>query len=119
MAPADRTKAAASGRQHQIQELQRQAAELERELDGLGRTRENLQQSFDAIDLKTLSDAVKAVEKEMSGIEVRIAQLVFEKKRAADIVARNTEEIRSLEQEAASAAAQLEEARPVARADPP
>jgi chromosome segregation protein len=100
------------GKAHQIQELQRQAEELERELDDLGRARENLQRSFEIIDLKTLSDAVKAVEKEMSGIEVRIAQLVFEKKRASDIVARNTEEIRSLEEEVAAAAAQIEEARP-------
>jgi len=57
--------------------------------------------AHDAIDLKLLNDAVKGVEKEMNGIEMRIAQVAFEKKRAADIIARNQEEIQVLAAEVA------------------
>jgi chromosome segregation protein len=47
--------------------------------------------------MKSLADAVKAVEKEMTAVEMRIAQLEFEKKRAHDGIDRNNAEVAALQ----------------------
>jgi len=60
-----------------------------------------LMAEHDAIDLKLFNDAVKGVEKEMNAIEMRIAQVAFEKKRADDIIARNLLETDELNREIA------------------
>ncbi len=52
-----------------------------------------------AVDLQPFVDAVKATEKEMTGIEMRIAQLEFEKKRANDTITRYQADITSVEVE--------------------
>jgi chromosome segregation protein len=44
---------------------------------------------------------VKGLEKEMSGVEMQMAQLQFEKKRAGDIITKNKEEIVALDAEVA------------------
>lgn len=84
------------GRHRQIEELADDIAAAEESLAELARSREALQQEHAAIDLKSLTDAVKDIEKEMSSVEMRIAQLEFEKKRASDIITRNTESITAL-----------------------
>ncbi|HUI11199.1 MAG TPA: chromosome segregation protein SMC [Bacteroidota bacterium] len=89
------------GKREQIEELQRETAALRAEVHDAARERGSLQEAHDAIELKAFTDDVKGVEKEMNGIEVRIAQVAFEKKRATDIIARNAEEVRRLEAEAA------------------
>jgi chromosome segregation protein len=104
------------GKQQQLEELARSLAADEESLRAIGRDRDLLQGEHDAVDLKGLTDAVKEIEKEMTGVEMRIAQLEFEKKRAADSVARNTEAVAALsaeadELDAESAAAEPERAR--------
>ena len=89
------------GKREQIEELQREVAALREELRGAEGERSGLAAAHDAIDLKGFTDAVKGVEKEMNGIEVRIAQVAFEKKRATDIIAKNTGEVRRLGEETA------------------
>jgi len=89
------------GKREQIEELQREVTALRAEVHETERARTGLLASHDAIDLKAFTDEVKAVEKEMNGIEVRIAQVAFEKKRATDIIAKNAEEVRRLAAEAA------------------
>ncbi len=66
----------------------------------------------DRIDLKSLNATVKSVEKEMNGVEVRIAQLEFEKRRAGEIIARNREIIAVLERDAAALRLEIEAAAP-------
>jgi len=60
-----------------------------------------------AMDLRPQLEAVKKIEKEMTGIEMRIAQLEFEKKRANDTITRYQTDITSVESELR----QLEEVR--------
>jgi chromosome segregation protein len=88
------------GKQNQIEQLQREREALAAKLDAIKLLREEVAVEQEAIQLKTFGDAVKSVEKEMNSIEMRIAQLEFERKRANDIIARNNEEISSLKLEA-------------------
>jgi chromosome segregation protein len=81
------------GKQQQIEELQRTADLQVTRLRALGDEHAGILRDHDAIDLRAFTDAVKSVEKEMTAVEVRIAQLAFEKKRAEDMIAGNTEAI--------------------------
>ena len=89
------------GKHEQIEELQRGIVMTEGQLGQLAASREELLRRHDAIDLKQLTDAVKTIEKEMNGVEMRIAQVEFEKKRAVDLIARNTEVVEELTAESA------------------
>jgi chromosome segregation protein len=63
---------------------------------------------YEQMELKPQVDRVKSIEKEMTAIEMRIAQLEFEKKRANDGVDRNSSEISVLKGEIAQLATQHE-----------
>ena len=89
------------GKREQIDELQKETASLRDQIRALEAERNSVAAAHDAIDLKSLGESVKLVEKEMNAIEMRIAQVAFEKKRAADIIAKNREEIQGLAAEAA------------------
>lgn len=88
------------GKQNQITAMQRDIAALTATLGSLREERERIAAQHDAIHLKTFTDSVKDVEKEMNGVEMRIAQLEFERKRANDAIAKNVEEIEALRTEA-------------------
>jgi chromosome segregation protein len=79
------------GKTRQIGELEADIAADMSVIADRARSKQALQAEHDAIDLKSLTEAVKDIEKEMNGVEMRIAQLEFEKKRASDIILRNTE----------------------------
>jgi chromosome segregation protein len=84
------------GKQSQIEELRAGISALVERMKVLRDAQEDIQRDNDAIDLKAQRDEVKQVEREMSGVEVRLAQLEFEKGRAAEIILRNREEIANL-----------------------
>ena len=104
------------GRHAQIEQLQREIAALQVELEGVRKQKEELQTRYDSIDLKIFSDAVKGIEKEMNGVEMRMAQLQFEKKRAGDIIAKNKEEIDSVTAEVAGLSSEIVEDEPALNA---
>ena len=106
------------GKQHQIADLQAQIAGHTARHEAIERDRTALLAEHDAIDLKTLAEEVKAIEKEMHGVEMRIAQLAFERKRAEESIeanqehhARLTAEITGLRAEFESALPEVEESR--------
>jgi chromosome segregation protein len=83
-----------------------QIAELEQEVTALQEKRKTIEgqqtqnnQRFEAVDVKSHADLVKTIEKEMTAIEMRIAQLEFEKRRANDGIERNKSEIDNLQKE--------------------
>jgi chromosome segregation protein len=88
------------GKHRQIEELTAAIEEEEGILAETVRARDDVKRELDAIDLRALTEAVKNIEKEMNGVEMRIAQLEFEKKRAADIIAKNAETMTTLTAEA-------------------
>ena len=90
------------GKHEQIEELQRGCATAESQLSALSLSREETLREHDAIDLKRLTESVKSIEKEMNGVEMRIAQLEFEKRRASDVIGRNSEDVEELTAESAA-----------------
>ena len=100
------------GKQGQIEELEQEIAALQVRQTDLNGSLQALAAEHDAVDLTTLADAAKAIEKEMSGVEVRMAQLQFEKKRAEEITARNAEEIAALRAEVEQLAGEIAAAAP-------
>jgi chromosome segregation protein len=104
------------GREQQIGQIEGEIGGLENELAELIRSRDALTGAADGIDLKSLKDAVKALERDTSGIEVRIAQVAFEKKRAQDIIVRNRDDIRTLTGELETLRGEAERDRPAIEA---
>lgn len=100
------------GRQSRIDEHAKEIAVLQERLNVTDRERTSCIASRDAIQLKDFIDAVKGVEKEMNGVEVHMAQLQFEKRRAGDTIARNTEEIELLSGESSALAVEIDAAMP-------
>jgi len=96
------------GKLQQIDDLLKEAAELTGRLQAVETERDALAVEHDALDLKAFTDGVKAVEKEMNGIEMRIAQVAFEKRRASDIIGRNAEEMKALGAEVAGLHSEIE-----------
>jgi chromosome segregation protein len=89
----------AIGKQNQIAALQEENQMFTAKLDAFAVLRGEVVMQHAAITLKSLADDVKNIEKEMTGIEVRIAQLEFERKRANDVTAKNNEEIKATKRE--------------------
>jgi chromosome segregation protein len=77
------------GKRTQIEELESEIQTLRNRSAIIEQTVGTLQADLDRIDLRSHNEAVKAIEKEMNGVEISIAQLQFEKKRAQDIIAQN------------------------------
>lgn len=92
----------AIGKQKQMAVLEQEIGALNAKRTTLAETRAALAVEVEAMHLKSLADAVKVIEKEMNGVEMRIAQLEFERKRANDIIAKNLEEISAVHAEVAT-----------------
>jgi chromosome segregation protein len=102
----------AIGKQAQMEQLASEIDALQNDLEGVRRLKDNIQAQHDSVDLKSLTDVVKGIEKGMNGVEMRMAQLQFEKKRAGDIIARNKEEIETLAAEVMALASEIAEGEP-------
>ncbi len=101
------------GKREQIRDLQAKAFALGKQIEVLIAQQASAQAEFDAIDLKVLGEAVKQVEKEMSAVEMRIAQVQFEKNRAADIIGSDQEELVHIIEERGAVRTDLEGSTPM------
>jgi chromosome segregation protein len=106
------------GKQQHMDDLRRAIVRTEERLTTVAAERSAVLSGYEAIDLKELSDAVKNVEKEMHAVEMRIAQVAFEKKRAGETIdenivqiARLTAEIDGLRADIAARLPELEQLR--------
>jgi chromosome segregation protein len=95
------------GKQAQMGQLASEIAALQNDLEGVRKLKDHIQAQHDSIDLKSFTDAVKSIEKEMNGVEMRMAQLQFEKKRAGDIITKNKEEIEALAAEVSALSGEI------------
>jgi chromosome segregation protein len=100
------------GKQHQIADLQGVKDGLQSQLEANEKERAEVLAEHDGIDLKSMADEVKAIEKEMHAVEMRIAQLAFERKRAEDSIASNEEQRARLASEIGTLQAEIAAAVP-------
>jgi len=84
------------GKQQQMEDLGRTIAGIEERMTTVAVERSAVLAGYEAIDLKGLNEAVKSVEKEMHAVEMRIAQVAFEKKRAEETIDENSAQITRL-----------------------
>ncbi|HZY09657.1 MAG TPA: chromosome segregation protein SMC [Bacteroidota bacterium] len=83
----------------QLSELEQEITLLQQEANNLSSQQTESTQHHDTFDLKPYIESVKSIEREMTAIEMRIAQLEFEKKRANDGIERNTREMSTLQRD--------------------
>jgi len=87
------------GGRSQLEEMAEEIRGLERQRDRLLKDVENTNDEISKIDVKQLLEEAKTLEQEMTTVEIRIAQLEFEKKRALEVIERNHVEAEKLQQE--------------------
>lgn len=87
------------GKKQQVEELTGVLASLEEKRIHHESEIQKKNDEFQSIDIKAETEAVKSLEKKITGIEIRIAQLQFEKKRAAEVIERNETESSELQKE--------------------
>jgi chromosome segregation protein len=85
------------GKVDQITEYENKITRLSSELDTLKKEQNEKQTYLESINEKAALEEVKVLEKEMTAIEMKIAQVEFEKKRANDSVERSGAEFEQLQ----------------------
>jgi chromosome segregation protein len=88
------------GKKTQIEELEKEIASLEERLESLRKLLAEKERMVASIDVKSLFDSAKKIEQQMTSVEMRIAQIEYEKKRMAENVQRNDAENTRLREEA-------------------
>ena len=87
------------GGRSQLEEMAEEIRGLERQRERLLNEVEEKTDEINHIDVKQLLEEAKSLEQEMTTVEIRIAQLEFEKKRAHETIERNQMEVKKLQQE--------------------
>ena len=80
------------GKKSQIAELETETAALDESLAALRNDIAGKENALTSIELKTLAGNAKRIEQQMTGVEMRIAQIEFEKKRINENMERNSSE---------------------------
>jgi chromosome segregation protein len=83
-------------------QLEEFTAEIQRLRERHERIQDNLQkksEELETVNLKKLTEEARTIEQQKTSVEIRIAQLEFEKKRAQDNIERNETETEKLAQE--------------------
>ncbi|MGA7161839.1 MAG: chromosome segregation protein SMC [Bacteroidota bacterium] len=88
------------GKKSQIAELETETAALEGSLAKHRSDVAGKEHALATIELKTVTEHAKRIEQQMTGVEMRIAQIEFEKKRIIENMDRNTSENAKLAAEA-------------------
>ncbi len=100
------------GKKTQIEELEKEIAALSTQLETSRKEIFDKEQLIATIDVKSLFDASKKIEQQMTSVEMRIAQIEYEKKRMAENVQRNDAENSRLREEADSLNTELKNLQP-------
>ncbi len=95
------------GKKSQLEELNEEMKRLYGEAERLARHMEEKRESIEKTNVKELTEEARSIEQQMTTVEVRIAQLEFEKKRAEEIIERNGAESEKMNNEIASLHAEL------------
>ena len=87
------------GKKTKIAEIEAEIIQLQKEYDVLVLKTDEARSFYQSIETETLSASVKAVEREMTQIEMQIAQVEFEKKHALEGISRHQQEQEALQVE--------------------
>ncbi|MHB1050573.1 MAG: chromosome segregation protein SMC [Bacteroidota bacterium] len=100
------------GKKGQIEDLERDLDAMQTELHNVRDAVTAKESRFASADLKPLFDGVKKIEQQMTSVEMRIAQIEYEKKRMVENVERNTAENNRLLEEASGLNDELKNLQP-------
>jgi chromosome segregation protein len=100
------------GRASQLEEVEEEIRSLEESRSTLHREIDEKSIELARIDLKRLTEDARAIEQQTTQVEVRIAQLEFEKKRSAETITRNETERRRIENEIGDLETELRDLQP-------
>ncbi len=100
------------GKKNQIEELQKEIISLNSQIDASRNDITDKEKQIALIDVKSLFDSAKKIEQQMTTVEMRIAQIEYEKKRMAENVERNDVENTRLRDEANAHNAELKNLQP-------
>ncbi len=96
------------GKRQQVAELETEMMKLGEELASIQRLLGEKSAQLTLITSQAHSDDMKRLEHEVAGVEMRMAQFEFEKKRATEVLERNRQEIDKVEGELAALQSTLE-----------
>ena len=100
------------GKRSQLEELSRDIVTIENQRAALLREVAVKTGELESIDLKRLVEEAKAIEQQTTSVEVRIATVEFEKKRAQETIERNSAESARLKQEIETLRQDLDQLQP-------
>ncbi len=100
------------GKKTQIEELEKEISTLTSQLESLRKEISAKEQLIMTIDVKSLFEISKKIEQQMTSVEMRIAQIEYEKKRMAENVERNETENARMREEADALASDLKNLHP-------
>jgi chromosome segregation protein len=100
------------GKRAQLEEVSHEVASLENERADVLRDIAVKRNEVESIDLKQAVEEAKAIEQKTTSVEVRIATVEFEKKRAGETIERNRKEAEKLKEEIGTLHEELERLRP-------
>ena len=104
------------GKKSQIEELEKEIASMSQQLEAIRKEIAEKERMVNAIDVKSLFDSSKKIEQQMTSVEMRIAQIEYEKKRMAENVQRNEVENNRLREESNSLNKELKDLHPAIEA---
>jgi chromosome segregation protein len=100
------------GQRAQLEELTEEVRRLHRQREQLQQEIEEKTRELERIDIRQFAEEARAIEQQMTSVEVRIAQLEFEKKRAAESIEKNKSEAERLQNEIQALIVELESLSP-------
>ncbi len=100
------------GKKEQIEELEKEIASLKKELEAVKKNTAEKERIVGSIDVKALFDDAKKIEQQMTAVEMRIAQIEYEKKRMNENVQRNEAENAKMKEEAETLQVELKNLMP-------
>ena len=100
----------------QLEELTSDVRRLTGRLEKIREDADRKSAELDGLNLKKLTEEARAIEHQKTSVEIRIAQLEFERKRAAENIERNNAEAEKLGQEMETLQGELETLTPALQA---
>ncbi len=104
------------GKKSQLEELVEEIEKIRSQAESVSREIEEKRAAIEKTNVKELAEQARAIEQQMTTVEVRIAQLEFEKKSAEDAIQRNKNESETMNAEIVALKSELDGLQPAIEA---